>query len=78
MLIIGNTYKLKPKRLLGIEEDGRFDPKTELCYPGGDDFRDIITINEKNENGTFTFKTQNGAILYVHPSWVFHETLKEL
>ena len=78
MLIIGNTYKLKPKRLLGIEEYGRFDPKTELCYPGGDDFSNIITITGKNENGTFTFETQNEGTLYAHPSWVFHKTLKEL
>ena len=78
MLVIGKTYKLKPKSLLGIEEDGCFDPKTGLCYPSWDGFGNIITIEGKNKGGTFTFRTQNGATLYVHPSWVFHETLKEL
>lgn len=78
MLIIGKTYKLKPKSLLSIEEDGYFDPKTGLCYPSGDDSTNIITITGKKANGTFTFKTGTWATLYVHPSWVFPGPLKEL
>ena len=78
MLMIGKTYKLKPKSLLGIEEDDCIDPKTELCYPGMEDPVNIITITGENNDGTFTFETQNEGTLYAHPSWVFRETLKEL
>ena len=78
MLIIGKTYKLKPKSLLGIEEDDCIDPKTKLYYPGMKDPVNIITITGENNDGTFTFETQNEGTLYSHASWVFHKILKEL
>ena len=79
MLVIGKTYKLKPPELVsGIKDREWYDYNTGLIYPHGSDVIDQVKIIKRNTNGTFTFETQNGATLYVHPSWVFHNTLKEL